>query len=175
MKKDDMVNEYVEINDNEIIITGKSPSLVSKIILGILVFFICLAPVIMTINVLFSGKGIPFAIVFLYLLFAFAGFFILRIFLWNVYGREIIQFHGDKIEYCCDFKLFIANRQGINAKDLRISINEIKVKDERKATIVLNDSSSRVESALEIPESDMQRVVEKIGEIYQLEPTGLFS
>ncbi len=60
MKKDDMVNEYVEINDNEIIITGKSPSLVSKIILGILVFFICLAPVIMTINVLFSGKGKAF-------------------------------------------------------------------------------------------------------------------
>src|SRR5688572_30664501 len=48
----------------------------------------------------------PMGYIFSMLVFWLPGFFLLRVLLWNSYGREVVIFNAGRVNYFCDFKLF---------------------------------------------------------------------
>jgi len=52
---------------------------------------------------------------------------LLRLFLWNSYGREVIVLTKGQVEYFCDYKLFKLNKKKIVSDDIEIVfLNEEK-------------------------------------------------
>lgn len=86
------------------------------------IILICVA--IPIVILLFADLESLMPIVFSMLIFWVPGFFLLRVLLWNSYGREVVFFKAGQINYFCDFKLFQDRKITLDMSELEFGFIE---------------------------------------------------
>jgi len=117
-----MKTNQIEIKGFELIITAKKAPVFIRMVLTVIVVALTIIPLVITFFVLIYGDGPHIGIAFSYLLCWGAGFYLLRVTLWNSFGQEILTLNPTKIAYIADYRLFKDGRQEITTEDLETEI-----------------------------------------------------
>ena len=136
-----------------------------RIFLGLFASIAFIAPVLVTIILLVTGSGLSFGLIISYIIFWAVGYYLLRIILWNTFGKEIITFENDKITYHCDYKYFQDNKKEIKTDQLRIEI----IKSEHHTELGLfcfTNSDEKIEMVIPVSIAQLVPVEEEIRKNY---------
>lgn len=159
------MEEKVKIHDETIVINSDANSLAPRIILLALTTISFLIPIGATIVAILILELKP-AIIITYLIFGLSGYFFLKLYLWNKYGKEILSLKRDKINYHADYKIFIGNRREIDSDAVKIEYLESVEEKEIFGTLKLSNDNAIIETVIKLPLNDLERIKNKINGYY---------
>ncbi|WP_026703544.1 hypothetical protein [Flavobacterium soli] len=137
----------------------KSPLLIQGILF--LFTFLCFAlPLFGLIFNAIEGKGIKFGGILALGIFSLIGFYMLRVSLWNRYGKEIIDFNTHEITYFADYKWFIDGKKSIDKNAILYSIRPVGYEDENKGILIISNEKSAIESVIKIPIQEIEKIIQ---------------
>lgn len=150
----------VEIKGNEVIISNRNRPIFILSIFAALTTIALLIPILATLIAFKETIEITFGLLLSYLLCWGIAVYFIRIILWNVYGKEIIEIRDSKVEYLCSYKFFIDNKMTLNLENIEIIQKENE--DETKSTLILGDKENMFETNYNISRQDILRIENKI-------------
>ena len=150
------------INPDRIEIDHANTPWVIRAILNLILAICGLIPILVTYFVLTKGDGPHFGIFISYLIFWGLGFYLLRIALWNTFGKEIITLEQDKISYLADYKYFKDGLKELKIKNLDIQIIYEDTMDIHVGRLRISNQESEIETVLKSSLTDLELIKEKI-------------
>jgi hypothetical protein len=106
-KEQEKINGKQHIILEELVLTGKNPALIPLIILGFLTcVFVLFVPILF--YMIATSEGFAFGQLLGIVVSIFGARFFLKLFLWNLYGREVIQVTTDRIIVLYDYRYFFS-------------------------------------------------------------------
>ncbi len=161
-----MKTGHFEFINSQLIITGKKSPLIIRIILIIILFICILIPCATIYFTISNGKGPHISVVISFIFFGIIGFYLLRIILWNTYGREILNFEKCEINYVADYGLFKDSNKKITADLIAVIINTDTQEQKPVATLsIINNDNNIIETVLKVPLDEMEIIERKINEL----------
>tara|TARA_R110002073_G_scaffold335671_1_gene528377 strand:+ start:55 stop:534 length:480 start_codon:yes stop_codon:yes gene_type:complete len=140
---------------------NKSPLFVR----GIMFFFSFLSFTLPLIGILLSlSMDKPFHIGYLVGLFLFGliGFYLLRISLWNTYGKEIIKLDIPKISYEANYGWFIDGKRSINSEIINYGIKPIGYVEDKKGVLTIGNEKTKIESVVKMPIFQIEELIKTL-------------
>ena len=139
----------------------KSPLLIRAFMFLITFVFFTIPFVSMMITILMQDRfhiGFVVGIIF----FGLLGFFMLRISLWNTFGKETIVFDNPEIIYEADYKWFKDGKKSYNINPPYFSIEMIGYKEDQIGALLISDGDENelIESVVKIPIDQLEALIE---------------
>ena len=160
--------ELIENPLSKITLTSPRASIFCRIILQFFTVFFFILPILSTIGTMLLIGELSFGFVFFYIMFGLSGYYFLRLFLWNKYGKELIYLEKEKIIYEADYKFFKDNKTEIDTKTLAVEIKQHNVSNEIFGTLLLKDEDQFIDTIVQIPLLEIESLKIKIEELYNL-------
>ena len=143
--------------------TVKAPFSI-RLFLGIFMVIGFLTPVAVFILNLYKDLDFGFSFVTTVIIGLLVGFYLLRLILWNTYGKEYLTLYSDKIEYQCDYKYFKGGMKTLNGRqitaepkwDPRVSGGKLKIASE----------NGSIDTSIHMPEEKLIKLAETINNHY---------
>ncbi len=161
----------IELSENplsKIIFTSPQASRFSRIVLQFFTIFFFVLPILSTFGAMLLIGELSFGFVIFYIMFGLSGYYFLRLFLWNKYGKELIFLEKEKIIYEADYKLFKDNKTEINTNTLIIEIKQCNISNEKFGTLLLKGEEQNIETIVQAPLNEIESLKEKIEKLYNL-------
>ncbi len=136
----------------------KSPLIVR----GIMFFFSFVSFALPIMGIFLSlSMGKQFHIGYLIGLFLFGliGFYLLRISLWNTYGKEMIEFDIPKVNYEANYRWFIDGKRSINPEIINYGIKPIGYEEDKKGVLIIGNGKTEIESVVKMPISQIEELI----------------
>lgn len=149
--------------EEKIVIDINRTSLFAKFFLGFILLISALTPIFTTIGFILNGKGIHFSLILPYIISWGIGFYILKAFLWNIFGTENIILKKENISYYCDYKYIVGPK-----KELESSLLKIEVIDDgyNKGKLKIWNEKDSFETVISKDINDMENIKSKIELFY---------
>ncbi len=138
----------------------KSPLLIRVVLL--LLAFLCVVLPLMGI-VMNAMEGNDFHLKYLLALgvFSLLGFFLLRLFLWNSYGKEVIEINDSSLTYYADYYWFKGNQQQLSMEELTIDFVAVGFREEQIGQLLFISSETiLLESSVNMPIPDLIKIID---------------
>jgi hypothetical protein len=162
-----MKTNQINFNDNRLELSVKRPSHFITIFMLTAASFCLLVPLIFFIYLLMqSVEGFPIrllTIVFLLIPFVF-GIYLLRLFLWNFYGKEVYVFEKNKFIYLTDYKYFKDAKKEVKFKSNGFRSESSGYEKEKKAVLTIETNGQKHKSAVELPENELNKLIELLNQ-----------
>lgn len=97
-----------------------SPSIVLYCMLGVVVLFLIVPVLALFFIIIPLENGIPFTFVIIYVFSLFTPIYLLRLYLWNKFGKEIFIIERDSLTHYYDYKFFKEGRQEYKFKRIEV-------------------------------------------------------
>lgn len=94
----------------------------------------------------------------------------LRIILWNSFGREILELGPQGISYVADYKYFKDGRKEIGTDELQIEIGLEYTDSDQLGRLQLINGSESIESVLQMDISELEELRAKLLKHYNKSP-----
>jgi len=157
---------HAEIVGNKLIIKGSKSPLPIRITL-IAVLLICLMiPIAATFLLMSERKGPHLGIFLSFLFFWGIGFYLLRIILWNTFGREILTLEDDKISYEADYRFFIDGKQNISTENIEVVAIPTQSEATNLGILVFSNENQHIDTVLGAPLDKMMDIAAEINKRY---------
>ncbi|MEO5645704.1 MAG: hypothetical protein ABIQ40_13400 [Bacteroidia bacterium] len=140
--------------------THKTPKLI-RLILSVLAIVAFLSPIVATINLIINDREIKFGLFGSFIILWSAGYYMIRIVLWNSFGKEVITFDDDKVTYYCDYKYFQGSKKQIKTDQLKIELVKSGGQNDL-ATLCFTNADEKIEMVIPVSLADLRLVEEKI-------------
>lgn len=109
-----------------------------------------------------SGKGMHIGFVIGLFVFGLLGFYLLRVFLWNTYGKETITFTADTIAYVADYGWFKDGKKERATSEIEgFAIRRVGYEDDNKGTLVL-EGKDPIFCVAKLPNEELVEVLENL-------------
>lgn len=141
--------------NNEIIISSQPSPLIARIILKFIIIISALIPIAAVIAMIISEIGFHFGVLISFILFWGIGIYLIRVFLWNKFGREILSYQPDKISYLADYKYFKDSIREISTDNLDAS----KVEKESGVIVKFSNGESTIMTVLPITLKEAENII----------------
>jgi hypothetical protein len=148
------------LQGNKITLFVKKSSLFVRMVF-ILLAFLCVGLPFMGI-VLNAQSGSDFHIKYIIVLgvFSLIGFYFLRLFLWNTYGKEVIEIKNSSVTYYADYRYFKGNQQQLNFQKLSYDfVAKGFVEQQIGNLLFVSTESDFIESAVDLPIPDLIKII----------------
>ncbi len=158
------MNQYI-ITENTLILKVKKSPVFIRSILFLFSFLFFVLPIVGMAGYIFMRKGFHASFLFGIFFFGLLGFYLLRISLWNTYGKEEITFNGNQVSYVADYGWF---KDSLKTKEINIitySIRPIGYEDDNEGALVIGECESTIECVTKMPISDIEKLIEKLKEV----------
>lgn len=154
------------LESNTLILNVKKGPVIVRSVLFFFAFFGLVGPLIGIGFAISSKSGLHFGFFISIFLFGLMGFYLLRLALWNTYGKEIIKFENGDIHYIADYGWF---KDGRKSKPLMMplqyDIEKIGYEDENKGRIVINSGNEVIKCITTMPIPQIEQLLEELGEL----------
>ncbi len=153
-----MEKSELYLNNNVLSIKiGKTSFLVRGILLFFAVFSF-LIPIIAVVFVVISHSDFKFGHVLLFIMLWLPAYFLLRIILWNSYGKEVLVFNKGKVNYVADYKFFVDSKQELNG-DISVEIIKNKHSNKDENTLLFKSENEQIETVISLSGEKLQLVL----------------
>lgn len=92
------------------------------------------------------------------------GLFLLRMFIWNFFGKEVYNFENEKLEFWSDFKFFKTEKKSFKIRDLNFSTEHSGFENERKSVLITETKKFKHKSKVELPEKEADQLIELLNQ-----------
>lgn len=150
------------LQQNELILTVKRAPIVIRLVLFLFSILFFLAPVLWLIITASSKQGLHFGLVVLMIIFGLCGFYLLRISLWNTFGREIIHFNENGFTYVGDYGWFKDGRKTFSGENLRHSFIGAGYEEDGKGVLVLEIGDTKKQCATKMNLEELDELVKQL-------------
>ncbi|CAM3545461.1 hypothetical protein FLGE108171_02195 [Flavobacterium gelidilacus] len=123
--------------------------------------FICVALPIMGIVLNFmDGNAFHFGFIIGLGLFSLVGFYFIRLFLWNTYGKEVIEIGESSVSYYVDYHYFKGNQKQMKYEELTYEFTSIGFEEEQKGNlIIVANVKEFIHSAVNMPNAELIELI----------------
>lgn len=151
-----------ELKDNHLTLSNKPSPLFVRVLILFFSLLSILLPIGGMVGSMISGNGFHFGFLMGIGIFGLIGFYLLRVFLWNSYGKETILFNNNNITYEADYKWFKDGKiiKGIDSPFF--SIKPIGYEDESFGALIINSKNDRLESVVKMPINQLEELISKL-------------
>jgi len=105
------------------------------------------------------GKRFHFGYIIGLFLFGLIGFYLLRVALWNTYGKEIFELNIPNIKYEADYGWFKDGKKTITPDILNYSVKPIGYEDEKNGVLVIGHDELEIESVVKMPIDQLEELI----------------
>nr|WP_321235130.1 hypothetical protein [uncultured Psychroserpens sp.] len=140
---------------------NKSPIFVRALMFLFAILFFVL-PILGFVSYASMGKGLHIGSFVLIFLFGLMGFYLLRLALWNTYGKEKLSFKTNECTYLADYGWF---KDAIKTKEFKtytFSIKPIGYIEDQKGVLLIEDSKTQIECATKMPIETIEALIEEL-------------
>ncbi|MCK4920279.1 MAG: hypothetical protein KAS71_04485 [Bacteroidales bacterium] len=155
------LTKKMENNIPKFTLNADKTSFTWRAVLIIVLLISIFIPITATVYMIEHMEGFKLGILFSYVIFWSSGFYIVRLFLWNTYGKEIIEINNDSIHYYVDYKLFKESAKSIKKNNFQIGIIKNKINPNAGKLYIKNDKNL-IESTIEITNEQLNEVEKMI-------------
>ena len=148
-----------DLKNNHLTLTSKPSPLFVRILILFFSLISILLPIGGMIGSMVSGNGFHFGFLMVIGFFGLIGFYLLRVFLWNSYGKEVILFNQNKVTYEADYKWFKDGKKIKNIDSPSYSIKSIGYEDENFGALVINSEQDTLESVVKMPNKQLEDLI----------------
>ncbi|PWS27798.1 hypothetical protein DHW03_09480 [Pedobacter yonginense] len=146
----------IDFQDNILMLkVGKSSLIVRLILVPVTLLFFLLPIWGLSLN-LADGQGIKFLSVLIFAGYFLLGFYLLRICLWNTFGKEVISFGLNTITYEADYGWFKGNKKEIPLENSVCKIKPSEFENQGKGILVFESDQSEIECVALVPLEKLQ-------------------
>ena len=141
----------------------KSPYLI-RILLFVFSFLFFVAPFLGMLISIQLGNKFHIGFVIGIIVFGLLGFYMLRISLWNSFGKETIVFHKSEIIYEADYKWFKDGKKASKINPPYFSIIPIGYKEDNIGALFICDENENefIESVVKIPIEQLEGLIDTL-------------
>lgn len=91
----------------------------------------------------------------------------LRISLWNTFGKEIIKISGNKLNYIADYKWFKDKIKEFNFESINFYLNKVGYEEDNKAVLIIKfDKETVLETVTKIDIENLNIWLDKLNKKY---------
>lgn len=91
----------------------------------------------------------------------------LRISLWNTFGKEIIKISGNKLNYIADYKWFKDKIKEFNFENINFYLNKVGYEEDNKAVLIIKfDKETVLETVTKIDIENLNIWLDKLNKKY---------
>lgn len=151
-----------ELKSNRLLLTSKPSPIFARILILFFSIISILLPIGSIIGTILSGNKFHFGFLIAIGIFSLIGFYLLRVFLWNSFGKEVIIFNKNEIIYEADYKWFKDGKKTINLDVLSYSIKPIGYKEDNFGTLVIESTQNSIESVIKMPNEQLELLIREL-------------
>jgi hypothetical protein len=151
-----------ELKNNHLTLTSKPSPLFVRILILFFSLISILFPIGGMIGSMASGNRFHFGFLIGIGIFGLIGFYLLRVFLWNSYGKEVISISQNNITYEADYKWFKDGKKIKNIDSPNYSIRPIGYEDENFGALVISSEQDCIESVIKMPNEQLEDLILKL-------------
>lgn len=156
------------IDNDKFILENRRVNLFSQFIFSILILIAFLTPIIVTFLAVRTGGEIKFGIIIFYLILWLSGVYIVRLMLWNIYGKEVFKKSGETIYYYSDYKLVKDNFKKFDINESKVFLKSSKLYGDIFYHILIVSNNDSFNSSIKIQEKDVDFIKAKIDDCWQI-------
>jgi hypothetical protein len=145
--------------NNQLKLSVRKSPLIIRIVLFLFAFAFFIFPVLGTIASIVSGGGLQFGLLIGIGIFALLGFYLLRIALWNTYGKETILFLESEIIYEADYHWFKDAKKVIENKNINYLFSPTGYEEDNEAVLILDNGKDAIECAVKMPQQQIDELI----------------
>lgn len=157
-----MKQHQIKLNSSQLIISVKKAPIFIRIILMLFLTVLILIPVAVMFFVLNYGDGFHIGIALSFILCWGVGFYILRVTLWNMVGREVLTLNPERILYIADYRLFKDRRQEITTENLETEIIYENELNKSFSRLRLKNKSTNIETVIPTKITELEEIRNEI-------------
>ncbi|WP_298901642.1 hypothetical protein [uncultured Psychroserpens sp.] len=158
--------KFYQIEHNTLTLHVKKAPLFVRITMfafSILCFILPLAGIVASVS---FGSGLKFGLFFGMFIFGLLGFYLLRLSLWNTYGKEIISLDSEVITYYADYRWFKGALKSATAVKPTFLWNPVGYVEDQQACLVIEADESSIESVVKMPISEIETLIKNLNETF---------
>lgn len=151
-----------EIKGDDVILRVKQAPVFVRGLLFVVAFLFFIHPFVGIIFYAPFGEGFHFWYFIWLVVYGVLGFYLLRLALWNTYGKEKITISKNSINYFVDYGWFKDRiKQSKTEAPITFSINPIGHTDKR-GRLVIGQNDTAINSAIRMPLPQLQELISKL-------------
>jgi hypothetical protein len=116
-------------------------------------------PVIGMISYISEGKGLNAGFFVSVFIFGLLGFYLLRVSLWNTYGKEVIIFKENKCTYYVDYRWFKDGLRTEEFNEVIFAKNPIGYIENNESCLIIEDDNSIIECVVKMTNEDIENLI----------------
>ncbi len=153
-----------EIEGNTLTLRVKKGPIIIRSVLFLIAFLFFVAPLI-SIAVAASNKsGLKLGHILGPILFGLMGFYLLRLALWNTYGKEIITFDNSSLNYIADYGWFKDGRKHKPLDDeIEFTIQKVGYEEDYKGKLLINFSKDQLQCVTVMSVYELEMLIGEVG------------
>ena len=133
-----------KITDNQLILWEEKTSIVVRFIVFLLSLIFFLIPVVSIITAVAGKTQFHIGFVLGFLFSWLSGFYLLRVALWNTYGKEVLTFDKHQVSYYVDYGWFKDGNKTLKIYPRNYTIKRIGHETENKAVLVIHNGENKI-------------------------------
>ena len=95
--------------------------------------------------------------------FSLIGFYFVRLFLWNTYGKEVITIGETTVSYYVDYHYFKGNQQEITYEELVFEIEQIGFEEEQLGRLIIAANEKEfIHSSVNMDLRELEEIIRKL-------------
>ncbi len=139
----------------------KSPIII-RTVFFVFAFAFFLFPILGAISAIIVLKSFHISYLISIGIFSLLGFYLLRISLWNTYGKKTLSFSGNKIIYEADYGWFKDAKKEISVEDTRYSFVRIGYEEDNNGILLVENKNEKIQCAVKLPIENLEWIIKEI-------------
>lgn len=149
------------LNGNELTLEAKKAPFILRAMMYLFAFISFILPITGMIIGLAAGNGFHFIYFLSIVMFGLIGFYLLRVSLWNSFGKETIRFNKEQIIYEADYGWFKDGKKEIN-RHVEFGIRHIGYENDNEGALIIGLDEPSIKCVTKMPNSEIELLIEKL-------------
>jgi hypothetical protein len=154
------------LEENTLTLRVKKAPLLICLIMFFFSFLFFIMPLVGMILYIDDDHGFHIGFFFGLFFFGILGFYLLRLSLWNTYGKEIITFNGKELTYIADYGWFRdTKKQDVPVGPFTFSARTIGYEEDKEGGLVIGPSEPPLFCVTKIPLEQLEELIIELGQL----------
>lgn len=159
------MNQYL-IENNILTLKVKKSPLFILIVMYLFSFLFFILPIMGLTFALVNGSDFHIGFLFGIFFFGLMGFYLLRLTLWNTFGKELLIFNENQISYIIDYGWFKDSLKTKEIASKTYSIKQIGYDDDDEGVLVIENDNEKIECVTKISINEIKQLIIELKKIF---------
>lgn len=162
-----MKRNHYTLEDNKLTLHVKPSPIFVRVLMFIFSFMLFILPIVGMISYISEGKGIHAGFFVTIFIFSLLGFYLLRVSLWNTYGKEELVFSNNQCTYVANYGWFRDRVKTEPFDTINFAKNPVGYLEDNNYTLVIEDfkAENEIVCVTKIPERELEKLIQELKEM----------